>query len=490
LLAAETRFRSSPFTLGVASGYPTAESVVLWTRLAPEPLSPGAGMGPEAVSVQWEIASDERFRSVVARGRAEASAEWGHSLHIEPRGLRPARDYWYRFIAGGIASPVGRTHTAPAAGAAIAKLRVDIACCAQYEHGYFSAYRHIAADNPDLVLHVGDYIYEYGPGPPRVRQHNSPEVQSLDDYRARYALYKSDGDLQAAHAAAPWLVMSDDHEVENDYAGDGAERDDAWTFLQRRTAAYRAYYENMPLPSRALPSDEQMRLYAQRAFGDLAAITMLDQREYRSPHPCPPPDREGNSRTTGCTQREAAQRTMFGATQEAWLESSLAATRCRWNLLAQGAVMTQIDQQPGAGQRFRTDGWDGYPAARTRFVETLRRTRTTNPVVFSGDIHAFMVGGVTQRADNPESPLVAPEFVATSVSSGGIQSRALDEWLKDNPRLLLANSEKRGYLRVDLTRERARIDLVAVDDVREKDSGVTVQRSYELTSGSPELNPV
>ncbi|MEP7314681.1 MAG: alkaline phosphatase D family protein [Pseudomonadota bacterium] len=490
VLAAEAPLRSDPFTLGVASGYPTATSVVLWTRLAPEPLIPGAGMGPESVPVQWEVASDEGFRSVVARGRAIATAEWSHSLHVEPRGLGAARTYWYRFTAGGIRSPVGRTRTAPAAGAATQKLRVDVACCAQYEHGYFSAYRHIAADAPDLVLHVGDYIYEYGPGPPRVRQHNSPEIRTLDEYRARYALYKSDRDLQAAHAAAPWMVLTDDHEVENDYAGEGAERDDAYAFLQRRTAAYRAYYENMPLPSRAQPTATQMRLYTQRAFGDLAAVTMLDNREYRSPSPCPPPDREGNTRRDGCTVRTAEQRTMLGAAQEAWLQTTLAATRSRWNLLAQGAVMSQIDQLPGEGQRFRTDGWDGFPAARARLAATLQKTRTANPMVLSGDIHAFMVGGLTQRADDPESPLVAPEFVATSISSNGINQGALDNWRKDNPRLLHANSEKRGYLRIDLTHERAHVDLVQVNDVTNENSGATVQRSYELAAGKPDINAV
>ena len=231
------RFAENPFTLGVASGYPTPDDVVLWTRLAPSPMAPGGGMAPEVVAVEWEVASDAAFRSVVRSGVEYATPEWAHSVHVEPGGLEAGRPYWYRFTAGGARSPVGRTATAPARGASPERLRLAVASCQQYEHGYYTAYQAMVADEPDLILHLGDYIYELSWGDRRIRQHGTPECHSLDDYRARYALYKGDPLLQAAHQACPWLLTWDDHEVENDYAADVSEEDDEpeW-FLARRAA--------------------------------------------------------------------------------------------------------------------------------------------------------------------------------------------------------------------------------------------------------------
>ncbi len=221
------RFADDPFTLGVASGYPTPNDVVLWTRLAPSPLAPGGGMPSEVVTVEWEIASDAQFRQHRrARVLEYAVPDWAHSVHVEPGGLEAGRPYWYRFTAGGVRSPVGRTATAPARGATPERLRLAVASCQQYEHGYYTAYQAMVADEPDLILHLGDYIYELSWGERRIRSHDAPECHSLDDYRARYALYKSDPLLRAAHAACPWLLTWDDHEVENDYAADVSEEDD------------------------------------------------------------------------------------------------------------------------------------------------------------------------------------------------------------------------------------------------------------------------
>ena len=237
--ATDLRFATNPFTLGVASGYPEPNAIVLWTRLAPEPLVPGGGMPSAPVAVDWEIAQDERFAKVVRRGTTYATPDWGHSVHVEATGLEPARDYWYRFTSGGERSAVGRTRTAPAFGAALARLKLAVANCQYYEHGYYAAYRAMAATDLDLVVHVGDYIYEQR-GISRVRAHDAPEAFTLDDYRHRYSLYRLDADLQAAHAACPWMVCSDDHEVSNDYAADQAtDGEPPELFLARRASASR-----------------------------------------------------------------------------------------------------------------------------------------------------------------------------------------------------------------------------------------------------------
>jgi len=491
LRAATPQFTSNPFSLGVASGYPTASSVVLWTRIAPSPLEPGGGLPPVIVPVRWEVATDDKMGRVVRSGTAYASPEWAHSIHAEPEGLEPARDYWYRFTVGGERSVIGRTRTAPATGAALARLKLAVASCQQYEHGYFTAYRHMAADNPDLVVHTGDYIYELSWGVSPVRSHGAPEVYTLDDYRARYALYKSDPDLAAAHAVCPWLVTWDDHEVDNDYAGSRSEEnDDPELFLARRAAAYRAYYEHMPLPRRAVPYGAYMRLYAQRAFGDLASVLLLDQRQYRSPQACPRPGRGGANRVSYCAELRDPSRTMLGERQESWLHAALGESRARWNLLAQGTVMAHMDEDPGSGRTYWTDAWNGYPAARARLLDVLAERRAANPavgipVVLSGDIHAFMVSQVNRVADDLDSPVIASELVTTSISSQALSQKTLDGWQAGNPNVLFATSEHRGYLRLDISRDRVQADLVAMHSVKEPRSDGSVLRSFVIEADRP-----
>jgi alkaline phosphatase D len=487
LRAEDTRkFSRDPFTLGVASGYPQGDTVVLWTRLAPSPLEPGGGLATAGViPVTWELATDEQMRNVVRGGVEYATPQWAHSVHVEPTGLEPARDYWYRFTAGTVRSPIGRTRTAPRADAANARLRIAVASCQQYEHGYFVAYRHLVADQPDLVLHLGDYIYEATWGQNLLRSHNAPEAFTLDDYRARHALYRGERELQAAHACCPWLVTWDDHEVENDYAGDTSEEDDArdW-FLARRAAAYQAFYEHMPLPRRAVPFGADMRLFAQRSFGTLANVYMLDTRQYRSPLACTEPGRR-TSRIADCAELRDPSRTKLGSVQEGWLSNRMGASRAAWNLFASGTVMAYIDEQPGPGERSWNDSWNGYPAARARFTDSLVRTRVANPIVLSGDIHAFLAANHHQVPHDRDSPLVASEFVATSISSQGIPQRALDERRAENPNLLFASSERRGYLRLDLTPQRLQADLVAMQSVADRNAGQFVQASFVVAAGKP-----
>jgi alkaline phosphatase D len=445
------------------------------------------------IPVEWELSSDEGFRDVVQRGTVYATADWAHSVHAEPVGLDPGTPYWYRFVAGGVRSPVGRTTTAPARGAPVEKMRVAVASCQQYEHGYYVAYRQMVSDQPDLVVHVGDYIYELSWGRQNefVRRHGAPECYTLDDYRARYALYKGDPDLRAAHAMCPWLVTWDDHEVDNDYANDVSEEDDVPELqLARRAAAYKAYYEHMPLPRRAVPFGPSMRLYMEQAFGSLANIYTLDERQYRSPHACPQPGRRGSARVSDCAELAAPERTKLGPRQEAWLEARLAASKARWNLLAQGTVMAYIDEMPGPGERYWTDGWNGYPAARERLLQSVVRSGAANPVVLSGDIHAFAVARLNLVPSDPSSPVVASEFTATSITSQSVSQKAVDERKAENPSLLLANAERRGYLRLDVTPASLRADLVAMDSVAEPTARGSVMGSFLVEDGRPGPVPV
>jgi alkaline phosphatase D len=475
-------FIAYPFGLGVASGYPTAESVVLWTRLTGD-------LGPLAIPVRWEIFSEESLKNRVADGELPADPLWAHSLHVEVRGLEPERWYWYRFSSGGAQSPIGRTRTAPRAGTVAARLRFAFASCQHYEQGYFAAYRHIVADDPDLVVFLGDYIYESTWGKEHVRSHASPEPYTLADYRARQALYRSDPDLQAAHAACPWLVTWDDHEVDNDYADDrpedGMERE---AFLERRAAAYRAYYEHMPLPAHMRPDGPRMRIYTHLDWGTRARFAVLDCRQYRSWHACPRPGRRGGSNTLDveqCPPLAAPGRSMLGRSQERWLERTLGESRAQWNLLAQTTPMAQFDQLPGPGRRAWTDGWDGYPAARQRLLDFLHSRRIANPVVLGGDVHSFNVNQLKLDFDDPASPSVASEFVTTSVTSQAWPQERLNQYLPDNPHILLADSRFRGYTRVDVSAERMQFDLRAMESVQRRDAPCRTLASFTVESGMP-----
>jgi alkaline phosphatase D len=478
-----------PFTLGVASGEPEPDSVILWTRLAPDPLN-GGGMPQVPMRVRWIVAEDESLRKVVRTGDAVAAPELAHSVHVNARGLQPDRWYWYQFAVGGHVSPVGRTRTAPAPGAASELLRFAFVSCQDWQNGFYPAFRAIAADALDLVVHLGDYIYEYGPQEGAPRQHDGPETEGLLSYRNRHALYKTDANLQAAHAASPWLVTWDDHEVENNYADAISEDDlDPAVFLERRAAAYRAYYEHMPLRRSSLPVGPDMRLFRRNSFGRLAEFNVLDTRQYRSDQPC------GDGLKPRCAAAFAEEATMTGPEQERWLLANLARSDARWNVIAQQTIFAQVDFAAGPGnpsqgippQLFNMDQWDGYVAARARILNVLEQAPVQNPVIITGDIHSSWVNDIKADFDDPASATLATEFVGTSISSdfpaGFIAP--VQAALPDNPHIKFFDGLYRGYVRCTLSPERWVSDYRAVASILDENAPAFTLASFVVEDGVP-----
>ena len=477
---AQPLFRSFPFSLGVASGDPWPDGVVLWTRLAPEPLD-GGGMPMVNVEVGWEIAPDRAFRTVTQKGVVLARPELGHSVHVEARGLEPGRDYWYRFHAGNEVSQVGRTRTAPPANARVAELRFAVCGCSHFETGYFTALRRIASAEFDFVFHTGDYIYEGradgGKNPAVVRQHRGEEIYTVVDYRNRYALYKSDADLKAAHASAPFIVTWDDHEVDNDYAGDTDEQNTPpELFLLRRAAAYQAYYENMPLRASTLPAGPAMRLFRRLQFGNLLDLSVLDTRQFRSNQSC------NGVAATGCADAAEPSRTILGSEQERWLFEQLGTARATWTVIGQQVPTFARNMARAAPNgQFSMDKWDGYPASRERLYARLRHTKAPNPVVLSGDVHMHYGADLKLDFADPRSATIGAELTNTSITSGGDGSDVGATWEQirpDNPHIKY-HSARRGYIACTATRALLRADFkilerVSVPDAPERTGGTLV----------------
>jgi alkaline phosphatase D len=481
LRAAPSNAAGYPFSLGVASGSPLPDSVILWTRILPDPLD--ANSAPRlAVPLRWEVAQDEGFRRIAAKGSAIATPELAHSVRVNVTGLQPGRWYWYRFMLGDAVSPVGRTRTAPAANDMPGLLKLAVASCQHWEFGSYAAHRYIAERQPDLVAFIGDYIYEWGAfqlqHPQRaVRQNESFDLAS---YRQRYAQYKTDPDLQAAHLAAPWIVTWDDHEVANDYAADHDERLSS-DFAARRAAAYQAFYEHMPLRLPPPRSFAAVRMFQRYDWGQLARFHVLDDRQYRAYQACPG-KRPGGSNSVGpraCPALLDPSRTMLGMEQEAWLEEGLASSKARWNILAQQTLMAQSSQVPIVAAddgRFWTDGWDGYPAARKRLFDTLLKTRVENPLVLGGDVHTFYASELRADFSRPASkdnPAIATEFVGTSVTSSSRPQQRTSQYVAMNPHIKYGRSDKRGYMLLEVTPKETRSRFMGLDEVRDPD---TIQR--------------
>lgn len=473
------------FTLGVASGDPLPTGVVLWTRLAPRPLEADGfgGMPDRDVPVRWEVAEDPGFRRVVQQGVEQATRRWGHSVHAEANGLRPDREYWYRFRVGGEISPAGRTRTAPAPGTRLSSMAFAFASCQAYYEGYFTAFDHMAQDDLDLVVHLGDYIYEGGNKGTLGRAHlPAAEVFSLADYRVRYGQYKLDSSLQASHAAAPWVVAPDDHEVENNWAGDISQIDtepdqDPAVFRQRRAAAYQAYYENLPLRRTSMPAGPEMQVFRRLTFGGLAQLNVLDTRRFRSDQvePCP----------EDCAQRWDPARTMLGADQERWLLDGLGSSAATWNILGNQVFAFEADHNAGESLRYSTDTWDNYAAARQRLFDGVRERGVDNFVMLTGDAHRSVAADLKLDFRDPSSATVGTEFLGTSISSGGNgndQDALGVTWMAENPHMRFHNKQ-RGYQRVLLTPEELRCDYRVVPVVTQPGGSAFTRARVYVESG-------
>jgi alkaline phosphatase D len=470
-------FPSPPFTLGVASGDPTESGVVLWTRLAPDPLVPGGGLPPNPLLVEWQVATDDAFSHVVAHGQDRVGADVAHSVHIEVNGLRHDSEYWYRFRAGDEISPVGRTRTAPKRRSSPQHVRFATASCQDYQAGFYTAHRAMAAEDLAFVLFLGDYIYEGRPNPLALRQHDGlAEPLTLDEYRSRHARYKSDPDLQTCHATFPWIVTFDDHEVDNNWA-DEIPQDPANQphdqFMARRAAAFQAYWEHMPLRRATRPTGPDMLLYRRLKWGDLVQVDVLDTRQYRSDQPAD---------LVGANDPAA---TMMGSEQEAWLSAGLTNSQALWNCLAQQTMVAQNDRTAGPTETYDFDNWDGYRVPRQRLLADL--ARVPNPVVVTGDRHASWICDLKQDFYDPASATIAAELTGSSITSGGdgdpnIFHAVYDPIMAESPHWKFIDN-RRGFLLCDLDRDRWLTDLRVVSTVRSPDATVSTLAQFVTEAG-------
>ncbi|MFE6387103.1 alkaline phosphatase D family protein [Nocardiopsis dassonvillei] len=464
-----------PFTLGVASGDPFHSSVVLWTRLAPNPFAEDGlgGMPDRRVEVEWQVSREEGFGLLSASGTVETGPDAAHSVHVEAQGLRPGTEYFYRFRVGNEISQVGRTKTAPPPGIRTDRFSFAFASCQSYTAGHYNAHAHLAEEDLDLVAFLGDYIYETGGQGSLGRGHlPDREVRTLAEYRVRHAQYKSDANLQAAHAAFPWAVVFDDHELENNWADDRSNGEDVppEEFLRRRAQALKAYHEHMPLRFAQTPVGPDMQLYRRLAFGDLVDMHLLDTRQYRDPQ-------------VSDAERGDPSRTLLGARQKQWLREGLSSSRARWNVLAQQVFFSQRDFAEGGATDFSNDAWDNYLVDRDEVRDQLARTR--NGVVITGDVHANYVCDVKADFDAPESPTVATELVGTSVTSGGDgteQAPGDEVQLRENPHIRFVD-RKRGYVRNVVTPTEWTADYRVVDHVSEPGSPIRDRARFVIEDG-------
>lgn len=464
----EPSFSVNPFTLGVASGGILPDRVILWTRIAPEPFSEAAVGGVEeaSVPVRWEIALDEDFQNIVDSGIVATRAELAHAVHIDAGGLESSTWYWYRFFVGEWESAVGKTRTAPCSFEKVESLRFATTSCHRYEDGYFTGLADLAQQNVDIAFQLGDYIYEYGPAE-EVRTVWDPLCVDLEGFRRRHALYKTDADLQNAHACCPWEVLWDDHEVKNDYYGTS----DDPVLLEKMRAAYQAYYEHMPL--RVSPPDaESLQLYRQLSWGDLAEFFLLDTRQYRTVQSCGDED---------CVDIDDPSRTMLGEEQEQWLSESMNASAAKWNVIAQQIVMANFNISEAL---LNFDQWDGYPAARKRLIDNITNNSISNFLVFTGDIHIAGLVHLNADMEDFESPIVGYEFVTPSMTSSAEEleeNAALIEFgLQSQDNVSYINAKKRGYLLADMSHEKVTVSFRSVEHVREEGQPVFTSATYSV----------
>jgi alkaline phosphatase D len=467
-------FASDPFAAGIASGDPTRNSIILWTRLIPD-ANVERDWQRGSVQVDWEIASDEGMKRVVRRGSTMATPEFGHSVHADVDGLDANRWYWYRFKAGSASSPIGRTKTAPSR--ATDRIRFAFASCQNFQSGFYTAYQNMIREDIDAIVFLGDYIYETDAvGARRV---TIPESKTLETYRARYAVYKSDANLREAHRLFPWILTWDDHEVQDNYAGlapkDAQPKEE---FQKRRAAAYQAYYEWLPMPKAVIPTGADSHLYRTLSFGPLANFIVLDGRQYRDDQPC------GDGNKAPCAEF-LAERTMLGTKQEQWLDHELRASHSQWNILANQVRMAVVDQAAGPNVIYNMDTWAGYETARRRIISNLESSRVRNPVVITGDIHSNWVCDLKVDYKQEASQVVATELIGTSISSGGdgsdLPANAAAS-LAENPHVKFYNSQ-RGYVRCEVTSKSLTADFRVVEKVSVPDSPISTRASFIIENG-------
>jgi phosphodiesterase/alkaline phosphatase D-like protein len=477
--------RRDPFTLGVASGDPLPDAVVIWTRLAPDPLAPFGGMDRRPVEVQWQVAEDEHFRRIVRQGTTQARPEASHSVHVDVRGLRPWRHYWYRFRVNGQLSPVGRTRTAPPADAVVPEMSLAFASCQAWWEGWYTAYADMAKRDHDVVFFLGDYIYEFGIDRGIRPNSNEPwmtqQTVTLDEYRVRYASYKLDPDLQAAHAAAPWVVTLDDHEVVDNWADEAHPSAPPAQFLVRRANAFRAYWEHMPLRLAQMPKGPDMQLYRRIRYGQLAEFSVLDTRQYRSDQAY------GDGTKAPGPETKNPARTITGDAQEKWLLDGWSASRSRWNVLAHQTAIARLDTKEGPDVLVPMDTWDGYEASRDRVLGGAVQRNVRNLVSIAGDLHRSVASDLKLDFTDPDSPTVGTEFVGTSITSG-IDGMDLDPGgatlLKENPHIKFGNFQ-RGYVSCSITPQRWISDYRVVDKVSVQNGTVSTRAKLLVEDGRP-----
>lgn len=496
----QQQLAKNPFTLGVASGSATHDSLVLWTRLYDQGIF-SSNIPNEVIPVKWEISKDEAFAHIVQAGVSLASPELAHSVHVELSSLPINQWFFYRFKVAEFTSPIGKTRTFAPRGTPTDGLKIAFASCQHYEQGYFNAYPHVVAEKPDLLLFLGDYIYEYAPGKTGVRTVDGGWCLTLSDYRKRYATYKQEKELQEAHACCPWLVTWDDHEVQNDYAGtQEGSMGPASNFMKRRAAAYQAYYEHMPLKASVLTEGiagldkgAEMRIYDNYQFGNLLSISMLDTRQYRSPQVCTPSGKTGSGvlDPKSCELLLDESRSMLGLQQEAWLEKQLQNGKdYAWNMIGQSTLFGQVLLSYAEGPKIWNDGWDGYPVSRTRITNQLIKHKVPNPVVLGGDVHESWVGYIKEVYGSPTSKAVGVEFCGASISSYEGRNTSIRQ--KRNPHFIFSEGQRMGYTLMEVNTNELRVSIRAVKDHRQKTSEIETLAKFQVPAGAPkiELNPV
>lgn len=506
-----------PFVHGVASGDPLPDAVLLWTRVTPVPNAlPGSGKGV-AVTVRWEVALDAAFDPVLRSGEVRTDPRRDHTVKVDATGLEPATSYFYRFSFGTEHSPVGRTRTAPALDSFPDQLRFGVVSCANWQAGYFSSYRHLAARGDlDAIIHLGDYLYEYEPGKysygynnQDIRQHEpAHEILSLRDYRQRHAQYKTDPDLQSLHSAVPFIVTWDDHEVADGCWSKGAYEHQPkreGSYARRKRAAQQAYDEWMPVRiSGTAVSGDGERIYRRIRFGQLVDLLMLDLRSYRSERV------EG-----GDPAIDDPNRTIAGVRQLDWLTDNLSTTSAQWKLIGNPVMIAPVVLPPRpAAEEFalsqavsftplkasapNTDEWDGYTADRRKLLSHVSAEAIDDVVFLTGDVHTAWANDVP---GSKGAPPVATEFVCNSITSNNVDdfmganprtaSLALEAVIQsENPHVRFVNLDDHGYSVLHVTPTRVQMDWYAISDRRDPEAHSRLLTAWGVESGTARVEAV